>query len=124
MDITGPAEVMFGKAQRYTLTLSNPGTGDADDVAIELVPPGGDPKAPVRHKIGPLPAGASKTIELELTAREAGELRMQATASAAGELRTEAVKTVLCRKAELEHRLARPREKLCGRRGDLLPAAA
>ena len=32
MDITGPAEVMFGKSQRYTLTLSNPGTGAAEDV--------------------------------------------------------------------------------------------
>ena len=37
--------------------LSNPGTGNADDVAIELVPPGGDPKAPVKHKVGALAAG-------------------------------------------------------------------
>ncbi len=102
MDITGPAEVMFGKSQRYTLTLSNPGTGDADEVSIELVPPGGDPANPVRHKVGTLAAGSSKKIELELTAREAGDLRMQAAAIAAGDLRSEAVKTVLCRKAELD----------------------
>jgi uncharacterized repeat protein (TIGR01451 family) len=102
MEISGPAEVMFGKSQRYTLTLSNPGTGDADEVSIELVPPGGDPASPVRHKVGTLTAGSSKKIELELTAREAGDLRMQAAATAAGDLRSEAVKTVLCRKAELD----------------------
>ena len=101
MEITGPGEVMFGKSQRYTLTLSNPGTGDADDVMIELVPPGGDPN-PVRHAVGALAAGSSKTIELELTAREAGDLQMQAAAIAAGDLRIETVKTVLCRKAELD----------------------
>jgi uncharacterized repeat protein (TIGR01451 family) len=102
MEITGPEEVMFGKSQRYTLLLSNPGTGDAEDVVIELVPPGGDVKAPVRHKVGALAAGSTKTIELELTAREAGELKMQAAAMAAGDLRSEMVKTVLCRRAKLD----------------------
>ncbi|HYO25247.1 MAG TPA: hypothetical protein VEQ85_09870, partial [Lacipirellulaceae bacterium] len=102
MSITGPGEVLFGKSQRYTLTLSNPGTGDAEDVLIELTPPGGDPKAPVKHKIGALAAGASKSIELELTAREAGDLQMLAAAVGAGDLRAEAVKTVICRKAELD----------------------
>jgi uncharacterized repeat protein (TIGR01451 family) len=102
MEITGPAEVMFGKSQRYTLLLSNPGTGDAEDVMIELVPPGGDVKQPVRHKVGALAAGSTKTIELELTAREAGELKMQAAAMAAGDLRSEMVKTVLCRRAKLD----------------------
>jgi uncharacterized repeat protein (TIGR01451 family) len=102
MEITGPNEVMFGKAQRFSLTLSNPGTGEAEDVLIELVPPGGDPKTPVRHKVGALAAGSSKTIELELTAREPGELKMLAAAQAAGQLHTETTKTVLCRKAQLD----------------------
>ncbi len=101
MEITGPAEVLFGKSQRYTLTLSNPGTGDADEVSIELTPPGGDPASPVRHKVGSLAAGGTKSIELELTAREAGDLKMFAVAHAAGDLRIETVKTVLCRKADL-----------------------
>src|SRR5205085_9207972 len=75
---------------------------------------GGDPKAPVKHKIGALAAGASKSIELELTAREAGELKMQAAAMAAGELRTEAVKTVLCRKAELHVDWRGPEKNFAG----------
>ena len=102
MDIAGPAEVMFGKSQRYTLTLANPGTGLAEEVNIELTPPGGDAKSVVRHRIGALAPGQTKKIELELTARQAGELKIQAVALAAGDLRAEAVCAVLCRKAELQ----------------------
>jgi uncharacterized repeat protein (TIGR01451 family) len=114
VDIAGPSEVLFGKAQRYTLTLTNPGTGDADDVMIELTPPGGDAKNPVRHKVGSLAAGATKSIELELTAREAGDLRILAAAIAAGELRTETVKTVLCRRAELDVDYRGPEKNFAG----------
>lgn len=114
MNITGPAEVVFGKSQRYSLTLANPGSGNADDVVIELVPPGGDPKSPVKHKVGALAAGASKTIELELTAREAGDLKMLASAVAAGDLHAEAVKTVVCRKAELDVDWRGPEKNFAG----------
>jgi hypothetical protein len=102
MDIAGPAEVMFGKSQRYTLTLANPGNGPAEEVNIELTPPGGDARSLVRHRVGALAPGQTKRIELELTARQAGELKIQAVAQAAGDLRTEAACSVLCRKAELQ----------------------
>jgi hypothetical protein len=102
MEITGPAEVMFGKSQRYMLMLANPGTGPAEEVNIELTPPGGDAKSLVRHRIGALAPGQTKKIELELTARQAGELKIQGVALAAGDLRTEAICNVLCRKAELD----------------------
>jgi len=102
MEIAGPSEVLFGKPQRYSLTLSNPGTGAAEDVSIALTPPGGDQSSVVHHRIGTLAPGQSKKIELELTAREAGDLKIQAAATGAGELKSSAVKNVLCRKAELE----------------------
>ena len=120
MEITGPAEVMFGKSQRYALTLSNPGTGDAEDVLIELVPPGGNVQTPVRHKVGALAAGATKTIELELTAREAGELKMQAAAIAAGDLRAEATKTRAVPQGQARRRLARSGQELRRLGGDVL----
>ncbi len=102
MDISGPAEVLFGKAQRFSLTLANPGTGAAEDVSIDLTPPGGDKNSVVHHRIGASAPGESKKIELELTAREAGDLKIQAAATAAGDLHADAVKSVLCRKAELQ----------------------
>ncbi len=114
MEITGPGDVLFGKSQRYGLTVSNPGNGAAEDISIELTPPGGDKSSIVKHKVGALAPGESKKIELELTAREAGELRIQATATAAGDLKTETIKTVLCRKAELQVDWRGPDKKYAG----------
>ncbi|WP_428306294.1 hypothetical protein [Lacipirellula sp.] len=114
MDISGPAEVMFGKSQRYALTLSNPGNGSAEEVTIELTPPGADKTGVVKHKVGTLAAGETKKIELELTAREAGELKILAAASALGDLRTETSKAVLCRKAELQVDWRGPEKNFAG----------
>jgi len=114
MEINGPSDVLFGKSQRYALTLSNPGNGAAEDVSIELTPPGGGPDSKVRHKVGTLAAGESKKIELELTAREAGELKIHALAVASGDLRTESIKTVMCRKPALQVDWRGPDKKYAG----------
>lgn len=114
MKISGPQEVLFNKAQRFQLSLRNPGTGVAENVVIKLIPPGGDESTASSHTVGQLEAGASKEIELELTAREAGELIMKASASAAGGLQTETVRQVLCRKPELELDWRGPSEKYAG----------
>ena len=114
MTLGGPEEVLYNKAQRYHLTLRNPGTGEAENVVVKLVPPGGDEKLATSHTIGNLSAGSSKEIDLELTAREAGELVMKATATATGGLHTEAIKKVLCHKAELDIDWRGSEEKYAG----------
>jgi hypothetical protein len=114
MEISGPSDVLFGKSQRYTLTLSNPGNGAAAGVAIELTPPGGGPESLVKHTIGSLAPGESKKIELELTAREAGELAIRGAATATGDLRTEVLKKVVCRKPELQIDWRGPDKKFAG----------
>ena len=114
MKISGPQEVLFNKAQRFQLSLRNPGTGSAENVIIKLVPPGCDEASASSHTVGVLEAGAVKEIELELTAREAGELTMKASATASGGLHSEAVRNVLCRKAELELDWRGPAEKYAG----------
>lgn len=102
MSIHGPQEVLFGAPQRYRLTLYNPGTGSAERVAVSLIPPGKDSTSAATHAIGTLGPEEVKEIEMELTAREAGELILQASASAAGGLQADAIKRVLCRKPVLE----------------------
>jgi uncharacterized repeat protein (TIGR01451 family) len=102
MQIAGPDEVLFGKSQVYRLTLSNPGNGTAENVKIDLMPPGGNESTPTTHKIGNLAPGATKTVEVELTARQAGKLSVKATASAEGGLSSDATKELFCRKPELE----------------------
>ncbi len=112
--ISGPQEVRFGKAQRYRLTLRNPGTGTTEKVALRLIPPGGDAKSATTQDIGSLKPGEVKDIDLELTAREAGELLIQADAVADGGLKAETTKTVQCIKPELAVDWRGPDRKYAG----------
>ncbi len=112
--ISGPQEVHFGKPQRYRLTLSNPGTGMTEQVSLRLVPPGGDPQSATTQQVGNLKPGEVKDLDLELTAREAGELLIQANASADGGLEAETTKTVLCLKPELSVDWRGPDKKYAG----------
>lgn len=112
--IDGPSEVRFGKPQRYRLTLRNPGTGLAEQVVLRLIPPGGDERSATTQNIGVLRPGQIKEMDLELTAREAGELLMQAKATAAGGLQAEVVKTVRCSKPELRIDWRGPHSKYVG----------
>ena len=107
LDIAGPNEVYFNKPQVFKLTISNPGTGPAENVKISLLPPGSGKKdanqdAAASHPLGDLPPGGSQTVDIELTAREAGKLAIKASASAEGGLTCKSEKEVFCRKPELE----------------------
>lgn len=102
LEVTGPDEVLFNKSHVYRLTLSNPGTGVAENVRINLMPPGGGQEAVSTFEVGDLKPGVSKTAEVELTAREAGKLSVQAVAVAEGNLKSAAIKEIFCRKPELE----------------------
>jgi hypothetical protein len=114
MKINGPQEVLFGSPQRYQLTLSNPGNATAEGVAVRLIPPGSDASEATTHAIGSLRPEEVKEFELELTAREAGDLILQANASAAGGLNAEVIRRVLCRKPEIEIDWRGPDKKYAG----------
>ena len=38
MALAGPQDVLYGETKVYTITLSNPGTGDAENVVLNLLP--------------------------------------------------------------------------------------
>jgi uncharacterized repeat protein (TIGR01451 family) len=114
LDVAGPNEVLFDKPQVFKLTLTNPGTGPAENVKIDLMPPGGGQDAVTSHPLGDLAPGATQTIEVELTAREPGKLAVKAVATAEGDLSCDAVKEVFCRKAELEVDWRGPTTKYAG----------
>ena len=99
--LTGPDEVLFGQSKVYKLTLSNPGNGDAENVLVSLMPIGRGGEAAASHKLGTVKAGDSRTIEVELTARQAGEVSIKAQAFADGGLRAEVAEKVLVRRANL-----------------------
>ncbi len=102
MNLAGPEEVVFGQTKIYKLTLSNPGSGDAENVNIELAPLGDQTAGVTRHTIGAIPAGESKVIEVELTARNPGKVVIKALATADGDLSAEVAEEVLVRRAGLE----------------------
>ncbi len=102
MNLAGPEEVVFGQTKIYKLTLANPGSGDAENVMIELAPLGDQTTGVTRHTIGTIPAGESKVIEVELTARNPGKVVIKALATADGDLSAEVAEEVLVRRAGLE----------------------
>jgi uncharacterized repeat protein (TIGR01451 family) len=114
LEVTGPSEVLYAKPQTFQLTLSNPGTGLAENVKIDLIPPGGDQSAATSHQIGDLAPGASQSVEVELTARDAGKMMVRAIASAEGGLVSDATKELFCRKPELEVDWRGPATKYAG----------
>jgi uncharacterized repeat protein (TIGR01451 family) len=114
MTVSGPDEVLFNTPQVFRLTLSNPGTGVAENVKIDLMPPGGGENVVTSHPLGDLSPGASKTVEVELTANEAGKLFVKASATAEGGLSSDASKEIFCRKAELDVDWRGPEKKYAG----------
>ena len=75
MTISGPDEVLFGQSKIYKLTVSNPGNGDTENVTVGLAADRPrHAKGPTSHRLGTLRAGESKSIDIELTARQAGAI--------------------------------------------------
>ncbi len=102
MVVSGPSDCVFGETKMYSLTISNPGTGDAENVEIQLLPLGGRDDSVSTHELGTLKHGESKTLQVELEAGKAGTLHVKARAVAEGGLTAEASKEVLVRRAELK----------------------
>jgi hypothetical protein len=78
------------------------------------MPPGGGAEAVTSHSVGNLAPGATQSLEVELTGREAGKLFVKAAASAEGGLVCDASKEIFCRKPELEVDWRGPATKYAG----------
>lgn len=109
--LAGPAEMNFGDQQVFTLTVSNPGTGDADRVVVSIS--SGDNR-PQQVDVGSIPAGMQKEIPVQVAANHAGAMSMKAVASAEGGLRAEAEGKVMVRRAEVALAVEGPALKYAG----------
>ncbi len=108
LNVTGPGEVEYGEKVVYELTFENPGTADAEKVLVRLLPldPADEPDA---HEIGTIAAGQKKVVEIELIARQSGQLAIRAEATAEGGLRSAASKDVIVRRAGIRVALEGPK---------------
>jgi uncharacterized repeat protein (TIGR01451 family) len=105
---------MYGQSKVYKLTLSNPGNGDAENVMVSLSPIGRAGDGTASHRLGTIRAGENKTIEVELTARQAGALTIKAQAFADGGVRAEIAEQVLVRRANLKVEVVGSKVKYAG----------
>jgi len=109
MSLSGPDEVAYGRPVLYKLTISNPGTGVTENVVVRLLPTLVGTEAMPSHRVGNLTPGETTSIDLELTARESGQLAIKAEATAEGGLQANIDEEVLVRKPEVALELVGPR---------------
>jgi hypothetical protein len=112
--LAGPQDVHYGETKTYTITLTNPGTGPAENVTLELLPVTSGQDSGGTSQIGTIEAGGRRTIEIELTARQAGDLELRAQASGDGGLQCEAAQAIHVRRGALEITAAGPPIKYAG----------
>ena len=114
LQLEGPREVSYGKKEMYRLKLSNNGTGSADNVVVMLQPMGAGDNVPASYKIGLLAAGEEKTLDVELTARQSGNLMIRVEARADGSAHAELAEKVFVRRPALKVDLEGPKVQFVG----------
>jgi hypothetical protein len=114
LSVVGPQDVMFGDTKVYTITVSNPGTGDAEDVVLNLLPLVPGERTGGVRKLGTIPAGTRQTMDVELTARQTGRLEVRAEVTGDGGLMARGQQEVLVRRAALEVQVEGPPTKYAG----------
>lgn len=112
--INGASEVLCGEKEIYRLTVTNSGNGPAENTVIHLLPLPPDEGAPATHRIGTLGAGQSKTVEIELVARQGGRLSIQARATADGGLNVAAAEEVAVRQPAVQVEVVGPARQYAG----------
>lgn len=111
IEIEGPDEIIHGKTQKYRVRVMNPGDGMASNVMFTLAPDADDA---MEQPIGNIPAGKEVSFEIELTARDQGELKIQGTASGDLDLSARADKSVAVASAKIDATLTGPPLKYQG----------
>ncbi len=109
LTLDGAKEVAFGERSNFVLKLSNPGSGDAENVTITLMPLNPSDGGPVSHPIGTLRPGDGKSIEIEMVARQSELVTIRAEATASGDLKSSLAQDVVVRRAGLDVAISGPK---------------
>jgi hypothetical protein len=111
LSLAGPAEMTFGEEKTFTLSVSNPGTGDAERVIVSVAA-GNSP--PQQFDAGTIPAGHKKEVPLAVVASQAGAIELQITAAAESGLEARTSGKINVRKAEVSLAIQGPPLKYAG----------
>jgi uncharacterized repeat protein (TIGR01451 family) len=102
MRLDGPREVVFGKRELFKLKLGNSGNGAADNVLLTLMPLNSNDKRPITHRLGTINPGDERSIEIELTARQAGNITISVAASSDGGSHVDLAEHILVHRGALQ----------------------
>ena len=97
--LRGPQEVIYGDTTVFTVVVSNPGSGDARQVNLSLALGG---ESADTLQVGTVEAGGRREFQVEVTARQAGPMRIHARAEGQGELQAATEEELLVRRADLK----------------------
>ncbi|MHC4879466.1 MAG: hypothetical protein ACYTGL_23675 [Planctomycetota bacterium] len=114
----GPQQVMIGELAPHVVTITNPGTGVAHNVVIEVKVPRGLEHARgerLKMEVGSLNPSESRSVRLSLTAVAGGEHAVQVEARAGAELREVAASKINVLAPSLQLAVAGPSFRYVGR---------
>ncbi len=111
VSVEGPVEMRFGETKVFKVKLNNPGNGPAENVTVNIDATGASSQP---NTVGTLAAGESRTLELELTANQAGAMQIQAVARGDSELQAQAAHEVRVRRAALAVQITAPQLLFAG----------
>jgi uncharacterized repeat protein (TIGR01451 family) len=109
--VNGPSDVEFGVTAPYLVVVSNPGSGPARNVSIDVKV--GD-EAANTLKVGEIPAGGKRPFEMEVTAQQKGVMEIAARARGDNVEETSASHRVSVRRCELKLEVAGPAMQYAG----------
>lgn len=109
LSLAGPQEMTYGETKIFTVRVTNTGNGEASDVTLRVSPGVEDGQS-----IGEIPAGGSKLIELELTAEQAGEMKIQAAVATVGSEAVQKELSIVILRPELALEVVGPKNNFAG----------
>jgi hypothetical protein len=114
VSVAGSEDVVYGEIANFQVQLTNPGTGDANQVTLEIR---SQSDQLARLEIGTIPAGEKRTVDMRIEDMEAGVADLRVAATGELGLKANAIQTVLVRRAELQADLQGPSFEYSGAQG-------
>ena len=111
LSLAGPSDMTFGDEKPFTITVSNPGNGDAEQVVVQFIAGG---NAPQSIEVGTVPAGKARDVNIKVVANQQNAMDLKLLASADGNLRAEAAGRLVVKQPQLAVHVEGPPLKFAG----------
>ena len=97
LHLNGPESFVYDEKQKYTVTVSNPGTAPADKVVLKLKGAGHELS---ESPVGTIPPGGKRIVEIDLSARQVGAFPFEVVATGEPGVRDRVDASLLVRRGE------------------------